>query len=96
MGPRPAYHEYMPRKSEYGKFIFSAGEIGEYVVCPEAWRLKMVQGIRSSVRENAKLGTELHQEWAEICDEAVFLTRGVKMAATLVIAAVVIYLLTNI
>ena len=85
----------MARKSEYGKYIISAGEVGEYVVCPEAWRLKMVEGKKSFDREKSRLGAELHKQWAEDYDEAMFLTRGVKIIATLVIFAIVLFLFTN-
>ena len=85
----------MPRKSEYGKYIFSAGEVGEYVVCPEAWRLKMVERVNSAQRKDSKLGEELHQRWAEDNVEAIFLVRVVKIVATLIICAVVFYLFTN-
>lgn len=85
----------MVRKSEYGSFTFSAGEIGEYVVCPEAWRLKMVEGIRTEKREDSRLGAELHQRWAEDCDETLFLSRGVKVTATLIICAIVFFLFSR-
>ncbi len=85
----------MPRKSDIGKFIYSAGEIGEYVVCPEAWRLKMLQGVKSIRREDSKRGTELHQQWAEEYDESLFLSRGVKIAATLIVVAIVFFMWSN-
>lgn len=85
----------MPRKSDFGKYIYSAGEIGEYVVCPEAWRLKMLRGVKSTQREDSKRGTELHQQWAEEYDESLFLSRGVKIAATLIIVAIVFFMWSN-
>ena len=83
------------RKSEYGKFTFSAGEIGEYVVCPEAWRLKMVERVVSSQRKDAVLGTELHEQWAQEYDESAFLSRATKLAATLIALAIVCFLWMN-
>ena len=85
----------MPRKNEYGKYIFSAGEIGEYIVCPEAWRLKIVEGVKAEERKNAKLGVELHKQWAEDYDAAIILTREFKIALTLIICAIVCFLLFN-
>lgn len=85
----------MVRKSEFGRYSFSAGEIGEYVVCPEAWRLKFVEGRKSIRQEDAKLGAQLHQQWADLYDESIFFTRGVKIAATLIIGTIVFFMFIN-
>lgn len=86
----------MVRKSEYGKFILSAGEIGEYVVCPEAWRLRVIEGVQTTERKDSKLGSELHQKWADVYGEAFFFTKGVRIITTLIIIAIVIFLFARI
>ena len=37
----------MPRKNEYGKYIFAAGEVSSFVICPEAWRLNYMEQIQA-------------------------------------------------
>ena len=66
--------------------------MGEYVVCPEAWRLKMLKRVKSPEREDARRGNELHEEWAHGYDESAWLARATKIAATLIVIAVVFFL----
>lgn len=84
----------MARKTEYGKFIISAGEIGAYSVCPEAWRLSMVERVKAIKDTTTEKGASLHKAWARSYDDAVFFTRGVKIILILVVAAIVLHLLT--
>lgn len=81
----------MPRKNRDGKFIISAGEIGAYTVCPEAWRLQMLEGVVGADRENSVQGQKLHKEWAEKYGEALFLSKGVKIIMLLLFIAVAGY-----
>ena len=83
----------MPRKSDFGKYILSAGEIGAFTVCPEAWRLRTVQkvqGLKSLAEEKGML---LHDEWAKRCGETVQLTRVALTVIALVALAMVVYAL---
>ena len=82
----------MARKSETGKFIISAGEVGAYTVCPEAWRLKSVAKAQFVKNEQVDLGRQLHAEWAKNYEEALLLARGVRIIVALLVIAVVCYL----
>ena len=85
----------MARQNEYGKFIISAGEIGAYTVCPEAWRLSNVEGVRTrSSKDRIKKGNEMHREWAQKYDDAVYFGRHVKLIVFLLIATVAIFLMS--
>ena len=80
----------MARKSLYGKFILSAGEIGSYTVCPEAWRLTSMRSKKNSASKNSKVGEELHRTWASDNDEVIFLTKGAKLVIFLIILTLLI------
>ncbi len=45
----------MPYYTDYGKAILPAGEVGEYVVCPESWRLKFLEK-KAPLKETSKEG----------------------------------------
>ena len=85
----------MARKTEYGKFIISAGEIGAYSVCPEAWRLSMIERVKAIKASSAEQGATLHKAWARSYDDAVFFTHGVKLIIALVLAAIAFHILTK-
>jgi len=84
----------MPRKSPEGNFILSAGEIGAYCVCPQAWRLSSMDNVHKSQPPSTVTGQKLHKEWAAKYDDALFLTRGAKLLVALLALACVIYALT--
>ena len=79
----------MPRKNRDGKFILSAGEIGSYTLCPEAWRLANLERRTSGPRsDESKMGNKLHDVWAKGHDDVVFLTFGVKLVITLIVGLI--------
>ena len=83
----------MPRKTEYGKFIFSAGEISTYVLCPEAWRLTYLEKVDVIRTERARKAEGLHKEWRADYSDAVNLARGVKYILYLLILSLLVFLL---
>lgn len=84
----------MPQLSPNGKYILSAGEIASYTVCPEAWRLVSVVKIRPvGAKESEELGQELHQEWAALYDQSVFLKRGARLILILTMLALGAFLI---
>lgn len=90
----------MARKNEYGRFTLSAGEIGAYTVCPEAWRLSNIEKVKvdqSRVDQHIRVqkGNELHKEWAQTVDEAVYLARHAKLIFFLIVLCVAAFLLSQ-
>ena len=83
----------MARKNTYGKYILSAGEIGSYVVCPEAWRLSKVSQVRPIHTETVEQGNQLHKEWSKSVDEAMYFTKSVKLILTMTILAIMFFLI---
>ncbi len=83
----------MAKKSAYGRYIISAGEVGAYTVCPEAWRLKMVENVKGSYSELSTEGMRLHQEWAKTCSEALSLRKKAFAVISLLGLATVIFAL---
>lgn len=77
----------MARKTSYNRVIFSAGEIGAYSVCPEAWRLRTLERVRVDRTKAMQQGQELHEEWVAKFEETVTLTRTVRYVVLLVLAA---------
>ncbi len=85
----------MARKNIDGRFILSAGEIGAYTVCPEAWRLKALERAKSIHAESVVAGNKLHAEWAKKFDDASYLSHRIRFVIALLVTATVAYLLTN-
>ncbi len=83
----------MAKKTDYGKYILSAGEIGAYTVCPESWRLSSVEKVDALKSENVVRGIDMHKRWAKDYDEAVYFAREVRLLVLLVALAIVLHLL---
>ena len=81
----------MARKTEYGSFIISANEVGAYTVCPEAWRLRVVAGVRPNIPETVNQGQKLHSAWAKNIDEILWFTRAIKIFIGLLLLALLVY-----
>ena len=84
----------MARQNIYGRFIISAGEVGSYTVCPEAWRRKRIQKVKRSDSESMTTGEQLHRAWAEGFDEAVYLSRAMRLVLLLIALSIVLYALS--
>jgi hypothetical protein len=82
----------MPRKTKYGKVMFSAGEISTYVLCPEAWRLSQVEGVALLKSQHAKKAEGLHREWQAAYMDSIFLTRSVRYILYLIIMLLLVTL----
>jgi len=85
----------MARKNKDGRIILSAGEIGAYTVCPEAWRLKVVERAKSIHAESVVTGQALHEAWANKIDDAAYLHNRVRFVALLIIVATAAYALAS-
>jgi hypothetical protein len=83
----------MPRRSKDGNYILSAGEIGSFVVCPEAWRLRMVERVHITATESVQIGKKLHAEWVRRFDQATYLRFGSVIILGLMIMAIGLHLL---
>lgn len=81
----------MARKTAEGRYILSAGEIGSFTVCPEAWRLKNLVKVRSSKSESILKGLSLHAEWAVQNDEVLFLAQAIRMILLLILLFILLY-----
>lgn len=85
----------MAKQNSDGKYIISAGEVGSYAVCPEAWRLKTIVGVERSRRDSVEVGHRLHSEWARNFDEALYLGKSVKLVVFLIALAIALHILTK-
>lgn len=88
----------MARRSSDGTYIISAGEVGSYTVCPEAWRLQIVEGAQQTdpPTESSARGSELHESWASDLSEAVDLHRTIRLLLLLILLSVLIALLRGV
>ena len=75
----------MARRTDSGKYIISAGEVGAYTVCPESWRLKYVERIKTQKTERAIKGSNLHKEWAAQVDQSFHLSQLTNIAISLLV-----------
>jgi hypothetical protein len=83
----------MARKTDYGKFILSAGEVGAYTVCPEAWRLRVIEQVRTQREESSKKGYDKHLEWAHAYEEVIYLGKRTHLVIVLIVTAAVLYMI---
>ena len=83
----------MARKGRNGRHIISAGEVGVYTVCPEAWRLQYVARKNVEGGELAEAGKHEHARWAKTIDQAMDLVKWVRYLIYLLATAVIITLL---
>ena len=83
----------MPRKNKDGKFILAAGEIAHFTVCPEAWRLSMIEKKETLEDPSQLVGRELHKEWAKDYDESIFFSRSVRLIIEIILLLILVTLL---
>lgn len=80
----------MARLTKDGNWIISAAEVGTYVVCPESWRLKVIEGLENSELqyETIEAGNRLHDDWAARHSEELFFRKGIKILLLLIANAI--------
>jgi hypothetical protein len=83
----------MARKLETGRYIISAGEIGAYTVCPEAWRLSTVERVQSVHAASRGQGVKLHKSWAQSFDDSIYFRRASRALLWLTLLTILIYIL---
>ncbi|MBX7143333.1 MAG: hypothetical protein K1X79_02670 [Oligoflexia bacterium] len=83
----------MARKSDYNRYILSAGEIGAYTVCPESWRLSAIEKVRTTHDQSSTRGMALHKSWAQGYEEAVYFGRAARALLLLMLLCIAIYIL---
>ncbi len=83
----------MAKKNREGKFIIAAGEVGQYAVCPEAWRLKVVERVTSEQSESSITGEKLHSKWSTNIDSAAHLSQGIRFLIALLVTTIVIVIM---
>lgn len=81
----------MKRTIANGRVVIAAGEVGEYTVCPESWRLRMVAKVSRERSKERVEGLKLHQEWAKNYDESQHLIRQVRLLLLSFVLAGLIY-----
>ena len=76
----------MPRLNKEGNYVISAAEVGTYTVCPESWRLRVLEGLDNKNKsESVELGNRMHDDWMLLHKEVLFFRKGIKI--TLLLAA---------
>ncbi len=85
----------MARRLKDGRHIFTASEVGAFVVCPEAWRLRSIERTKTAYSPELEQGSGLHDEWVRYHDDATFLLKQVRLAVLLVILAGLIFISRN-
>lgn len=78
----------MLKQTESGDWIISASEVGEFTICPEAWRLKSLANVEREKSKSAQLGVKLHEEWGRDYGEATQIWRLVRLTFMLLMAAI--------
>ena len=78
----------MGRISKSGRYIISAAEVGSFVVCQEAWRLRELAKVQTNKSPKVAEGGKLHQDWADQIEEANFLSKAVRLILLLLLIAI--------
>ena len=84
----------MATKQSDGSFIIAAGEVGAYTVCPESWKLKWIdreKGVTAPASQQD--GVALHRAWSQLFEESLLFSRWIRIIATLLCAATLVFLL---
>ncbi len=81
----------MKRTVVNGRHIIAAGEVGEFTVCPESWRLRMIAAVKRERSENKREGIRLHAQWAKNYDESHSLNRLVRILLLSLLLAGMLY-----
>jgi hypothetical protein len=84
----------MARKNRDGSYIISASEVGTFTVCPESWRLKVINRTPVEATPRKDHGEKLHQQWAAKIDETLYLIKQIKNVLLLLGFALMIYLVS--
>jgi hypothetical protein len=84
----------MARKNPDGGYIISASEVGTFTVCPESWRLKVMNRTPVEPTPRKDRGEKLHQQWAANIDETLYLIKQIKNVLLLLGFALMIYLVS--
>ncbi len=86
----------MGEKVKGQKKIISAEEVANYVVCPEAWRLKYLQHEKQEPATRKEQGRELRREWIKSQDLSATLRSYAKVAYVLLwLLVIVVFLLEH-
>ncbi len=87
----------MIKKTSYGKYIISAGEVGIYTVCPYSWKLKSIlkkeiENVTpyTTQRQDGKKG---HSKWGEKTENIHILTKKKSLVIKLFITIILMGLL---
>lgn len=80
----------MARQNKDGKFVISAGEVGQFAVCPESWRLRMVEKVDEESTKRMSDGERLHYLWSKNIDRAAHLGQGLRFLIALIVTTIVI------
>ncbi|RIL06775.1 MAG: hypothetical protein DCC75_10590 [Proteobacteria bacterium] len=83
----------MTQESAKKPIILSAGEIGSYTVCPESWRLRVIERRRVEALPASSEGRKLHRLSVQKYDQASHLLTKVKILLALLGTAIVLYFL---
>jgi hypothetical protein len=81
--------------SETEKHIITAEEVANYVVCPEAWRLKYLHRAKTQYTERSKHAGELRKEWSKAHDLSLTLKAYAKIAYLLLVGLVIVVFLLD-
>ncbi len=85
----------MTRKKE--RELISAEQVANYVVCPEAWRLKFVSGQKSSTpTERPQAGRKIRKDWVEKQELSRTLSGYAKIVYLLIVLVVIVVFLMDI
>jgi hypothetical protein len=83
----------MPRKNTEGKYILAAGEVAHFIVCPEAWRLSMLENQETLKDPSHSVGKELHKVWSKDFQDSIHFSRHIRILVELLILVVLLTLL---
>jgi hypothetical protein len=70
--------------------LISAGEVGQFVFCPEAWRLRRLMGQRGEQSKKSEFGKVEHDDWGGVVDRLEAVRFGLRVLFGLCVAACII------
>ncbi|MCS6894201.1 MAG: hypothetical protein NZO16_06535 [Deltaproteobacteria bacterium] len=72
------------------KWYVSAGELADYIFCPEHWRLKRLERVRKDFGEESREGIAEHEEWSRGIKRLLVAIRVIRVSLVILTVSVLI------
>lgn len=84
------------RRGDDGVYTFAAGDVGVYSVCPQSWKLKVLDQADDVPSTDAAVrGQRLHKIWSVLLEESLLLSRWIRYLVTMLCLVMAVFMFVN-